>query len=285
MSYDTQASTKTGACALGAGMAAITCKGMILGFLGGAAAIVGLSGLSQTALTVAILVVGGVLTWFGFSWAGRKPTLLAFAGLATMWIGYSVAGGLYYGNWIGAEFSGEVILEDPQYLVPVGLLYIAGSALFAWAAWESFGKAFKQRDSISSKGAMGVGVAGASVCGGCGVTGLVGGFGVLATGTAALKRPSAYVAMLVAALLVLAYTLYRRQWKQSAIVALGGFIAIPVPRFLVTFPEGNIAAVGSMLITYVGLSIVFFGLVWAYYPQMRLLPEEWSLPIASRDTT
>lgn len=279
-------SSKTGACALGAGVAAITCKGMFLGFLGGILAIVGLSGVSQAALTAAVLVGGAVLVYYGFGWAGRRPVLFGFAGLATMWIGYSVAGGLYYGNWIGAEFGGDVILENPEYLIPVGLIYIVGTALFAYAAWDSFGKEMKDRESIGPKSAMGVGVAGASVCGGCGVTGLVGGLGVVALGTAGVKRDAAYVAMLLAALVVLGYTVYRRQWKQSGVVAVGSIVAIPLPRFVLPpyVPSGEFASVILMGVTYIGLAIVFFGLVWAYYPEMQVVPSDWRLPSGKGDT-
>lgn len=276
---------RTGACALGAGVAAITCKGMFLGFLGGLLTIVGLSGVSQAALTAAVLVGGSALVYYGFRWAGRRPVLYGLAGLFTMWIGYAVAGGLYYGNWVGAEFGGEAILEHPEYLLPVGLLYVAGSALFAYAAWDSFGRELQERD-VGPKGAMGVGVAGASVCGGCGITGLVGGLGVVALGTAGVKRDGAYVAMLLAALLVLAYTVYKRQWKQSAVVAVGSIVAIPLPRFVLPpyVPSGDLAGVVLMGVTYVGLTIVFFGLVWAYYPQMRVVPRDWRLPGGAGET-
>jgi hypothetical protein len=282
MQQDTEAgcSHESGACAMGAGAAVLTCKGMMLGFVGGALALVGLSGISQLALTIGVLVIGGALAWRGFRWAGRKPALIAIGGLVTMWIGYAVSGGLVYGNWVGAEFGGEVWLNDPILMVPVALLYIAGTIMFGWAAYDSFGKQFE-----TSKGAMGAGIAGASVCGGCGITGLVGGIGVALTGSAALKRPSAYIAMLIAALIVLAYTLYRRQWKQSAVVAVGSFVAIPLPRFILTFPKGPIAEVASMLITYIGIAIVFYGLVWAYYPGLRLLPADWSLPSRPREAS
>jgi hypothetical protein len=282
---ETETETKTntctrtqGACAMGAGAAAITCKGMFLGFLGGGLAVIGLSGTTQLALTLLAVVGGAILAWYGFRWAGRKPVVMAIGGLATMWIGYAVSGGLTTGNWLGAEFGSEVWVANPVKMAPVAALYIIGTGLIAGAAYLSFGKQYK-----ASKGSVGAGVAGASVCGGCGITGLAGGLGVAALG--ASQGAGMLVAMTIAAVIVLGYTLYQRAWIQSAVVAVGAFIAVPIPYYIVSFPSTPFYDMFGMLITYGGLAIAFFGLFWAYNPEMSVLPEKWSPLARVRETS
>lgn len=277
-----------GACALGAGFGAIVCKGMVLGWAGGLLALAGLSQVPQAALTAVVVGSAIGLAWFGFRWAGRKPALLGVAGILTMWVGYSVSGGLTAGNWWGAEFGPEVWLNEPMTMLPVALLYVTGVLLFAGAAYFSFGQQFGV-----DKEAWGVGVAGASVCGGCGITGLVTGLGVAAAGTAAVRETAFYGGMLVAFLILLGLVVYRHLTvsdnlaPQMGVMTLGAFVAVVVPYVLVgtyfTLPDGQLFELFRMSIVYVGLSVLFLGIVWAYYPQMTLVPESWGQGAGRRE--
>lgn len=271
-----------GACAAGAGIGAIVCKGMVLGWTGGLLAVFGLGQVAeyQAALTAIVVGAAVALSWVGFRWAGRKPAVLGVAGILTMWLGYSVSGGLTAGNWWGAEFGPEVWLNDPVSMIPVFLLYLAGVLLFAGAAYYSFGKHFGV-----DKEAWGVGLAGASVCGGCGLTGIATGVGVAAAGTAAVRETAFYGGMLVAFLALMGLVLYRHVSgpddlsKQIGIITLGAFVAVPIPYVLIgpyiPAPEGQLFELFRMSIVYVGLSTVFLGIVWAYYPDLTLVPESW----------
>lgn len=234
MSTETSTETETqtnsvtrtqGACALGAGAAAITCKAAFLGFLGAFAALAGLSAIGDLALTIGVFVIAIPLIWRGFRWAGRKPALLATGGLGLMWFGYTLAGVLVTGRGMfgAGMMPASSIMSNPLGLIPVGIAYVGGTALFGWGAWDSFGKELEV-----SKGGLGAGIAGASICGGCGITGLAGAAAVLLTGvsTNSMKFVGADLAMLLGVGGVLAVTLYKRAWIQSATVAAGGFVAL-----------------------------------------------------------
>jgi hypothetical protein len=263
---------------MGAGAAAITCKAAFLGFLGGALALGGLSAIGEAALTAGVFIIAIPLVWRGFRWAGRKPAIAGAFGLAIMWLGYTLAGVLVTGGGPIGEgmMPADAIAGNPWGLVPVAAAYLTGTGLFGWAAYDSFGKEY----SVSKSG-MGVGIAGASVCGGCGITGIVGASAVLLTGisTNSIKFVGADLMMLIAALGVIAVTLYKRAWIQSATSALGAFIAVPLTRYFVTIPETAAGEVVGTLITFLGIAMLFYGLVRAYNPRMRVLPEEWS-PVA-----
>jgi hypothetical protein len=286
---ETQTSSVTrtrGACALGAGAAAITCKAAFLGFLGSFAALAGLSAIGDLALTIGVFILAIPLIWRGFRWAGRKPAFLATGGLGLMWLGYTLAGVLVTGRGMfgAGMMPASSIVSNPLGLIPVGIAYIGGTALFGWGAYDSFGKELE-----ISKGGLGAGIAGASICGGCGITGLAGAAAVLLTGvsTNSMKFVGADLAMLLGVGGVLAVTLYKRAWIQSATVVAGGFVALVLFGMgmfgmggFITLPDTAVGEILSTLITFVGLAMVFFGLVWAYYPQMRILPEDWT-PLAS----
>jgi hypothetical protein len=263
---------------------------MVLGWIGGVLAVFGLSQVPQAALTIIVVGVALVLSWFGFRWAGLKPALLGVAGILTMWVGYSVSGGLTAGNWWGAEFGPEVWLNNPALMIPVALLYLLGVLLFAGAAYYSFGRHFGV-----DKEAWGVGLAGASVCGGCGLTGIATGVGVAAAGTAAVRETAFYAGMSIAFLLLMGLVVYRHLitsdnlFKQMGVITLGAFVAVPIPYVLVgayiPVPEGQLFELFRMTIVYVGLSIMFFGIVWAYYPTLNVVPESWSEAVGHREKT
>lgn len=279
-----------GACAVGAGIGAIVCKGMVLGWTAGLLALFGLNQVPQAALTVIVVGSAIALSWFGFRWAGRKPALLGVAGILTMWVGYSVSGGLTAGNWWGAEFGPEVWLNNPVLMIPVVLLYLIGVILLAGAAYYSFGKHFGV-----SKEAWGVGLAGASVCGGCGLTGVAMGVGVMAAGSTGFRTEAFYGGLLIAFLLVMGLVLYKHftgpdnLLKQAGVITVGAFIAVPLPYMLlgeyIAVPEGQFFELIRMSIVYVGLSIAFLGIVWAYYPDLNLVPESWSETVSERRET
>jgi len=299
---ETATCTRTaGACAIGAGAAAITCKAMVLGFLASGLALVGLSSLANPVwLMAGVLVLGSAFVWKGFRWAGRRPALLGIGALVTMWVGYVASGLFVTSQAVGGsrEFLGSTnfgmfpagdILANPMGLIPVALLYITGTVLFFGAVYDSYLQEFSLD---SSKGGMAAGLAGASVCGGCGVTGLAGAGMVLLTGssaTNATKYVGADAVMLLAVLGILAYTVYSRAWKQTGVAVLGlitaffltgGLFGFPAEAgFLgmvgVTIPETAFGEVVDTMFTWTGLGLAFFGLVWAYYPEMEPVPPEW----------
>ena len=311
-STETGTCTRTaGACAIGAGAAAITCKAMVLGFLASGAALVGLSTVSPVWLMTGVLMIGGAFIWKGFRWAGRRPALLGLGALATMWAGYVASGLFVTSAAVGGsrEFLGSPkfgmfpagdILTNPLGLVPVALLYITGTVLFFGAVYDSYLREF---DLGSTKGGVAAGLAGASVCGGCGVTGLAGAGMVLLTGSSATNQTKFLGAdgvMLVAVFGILAYTLYSRAWKQTGVTLLGLVVAFFITGSLYGFPANRgllgmagmsvpATPVGEMvdtLFTWTGLGLAFFGLVWAYYPDMEPVPPEWKERVApTRATT
>ena len=291
---DTSTVTRTqGACAIGAGAAAITCKAAVLGFLASGLALAGLSGIGSFWLMTGVLVLGGALVWKGFRWAGLRPALLGLGALATMWIGYVAAGYFVTGKLFTSTNFGmmpaESILQNPMGLIPVALLYIGGTALFFGAVYDSFIRNLNMSDG---KGGMAAGLAGASICGGCGLTGLAGAAMVLLTGasaTNATKFVGANLMMLVALVGIVVYTLYARQLKQTVLALVGGAVTFFLAGSMfgfpaeggflgmidVTIPQTAVGDVVSTLITWIGLGIMFFALVWAFNPQMQVIPEDW----------
>jgi hypothetical protein len=231
--------------------------------------------------------------WKGFRWAGRRPALIGLGVLATMWLGYVAAGYFVTGKlFTSAQFGmmpAGSILQNPLGLIPVALLYIGGTAMFFGAVYDSF---IRELDMSDGKGGMAAGLAGASICGGCGLTGLAGAGMVLLTGasaTNATKFVGANLMMLVALVGIVAYTLYAWQLKQTVLALFGGAIVFFLDGAMfgfpakggflgmvgVTIPQTNVGDVVSTLITWVGLGIMFFALVWAFNPQMQLIPENW----------
>lgn len=298
---DTGTVTRTkGACAIGAGAAAITCKAMVLGFLASGLALVGLSAISPVWLMAGVLAIGSVFVWKGFRWAGRRPALMGISALWVMWLGY-VAAGLFVtskGTGGSREFLGSTrfgmfpagdILANPMGLIPVAILYIGGTALFFGAVYDSYIKEFSLD---STKGGMAAGLAGASVCGGCGITGLAGAGMVLLTGASATnstKFLGADGVMLAAVLGILAYTVYSQAWKQTGVAVLGLVVAFFLTGSLygfpadgglfamagVSLPGGDVGNIIDTMFTWIGLGMAFFGLVWAYYPYMEPIPPKW----------
>lgn len=315
MSTETQVDTETetgtvtrtgAACAIGAGAAAITCKAMVLGFLASGLALVGLSGIGTVPLMAGVLVLGGVFVWKGFRWAGRRPAILGLGGLAVMWSGYLASGLFVTSRAAGGSreflatpkfgmFPAGDILANPLGLIPVAILYLAGTGLFFGAVYDSY---IRELSLDTTKGGIGAGLAGASVCGGCGVTGLAGVGMVLLTGSSATnstKFLGADAVMLVAVLGIMAYTVYSRAWKQTGIAVLGlvvaffltgGLFGFPADGGLfaiagVTLPGGPVGEVIDTTFTWLGLGLAFFGLVWAYYPEIEPIPPEWKERVVS----
>lgn len=298
--------TKTaGACAIGAGAAAITCKAMVLGFLASGLALVGLSAISPIWLMIGVLVVGSVFVYKGFEWAGTRPVILGEAGLLVMWLGFIAAGAfvtaapggsrtLFGSVYFGMMPAGD-ILANPMGLIPVAILYISGTALFFAAVYDSY---IRELDLRNSKGGMAAGLAGASVCGGCGITGLAGAGMVLFTGAGATnstKFVGANAVMLIGLVGILAFTLYAQQIVQTLVALVGGLITFTLTGSIFGFPaDAGFAgiifgpkavnaffdtAMGDVVgtaITWLGLGIMFFALVWAYYPEMQVVPEGWT---------
>jgi hypothetical protein len=303
---ETNTSTVTrtqGACAIGAGAAAITCKAMVLGFLASGLALAGLSGIGSFWLMTGVLVIGGALVWKGFRWAGRRPALIGLSALVTMWLGYVAAGYFVTGRLFTSTNFGmmpaESILQNPIGLIPVALLYISGTVLFFGAVYDSF---IREMDMSDGRGGMAAGLAGASVCGGCGLTGLAGAAMVLLTGasaTNATKFVGANLMMFVTLVGIVAFTLYARQLKQTVLALVGGVVTFFLTEAVFGFPaEGgflgllgvtlpseqgemllglgaNIWGMVGVMFEWVGLGIMFFALVWAFNPQMRVIPQDW----------
>lgn len=313
-SVDTTTETETvtrtaGACAIGAGAAAITCKAMVLGFLASGLALVGLSGIGPIPLMAGVLVIGSAFVWKGFRWAGRRPALLGIAGLVTMWLGFIAAGAFVTAAPGGSrEMFGSVrfgmmpagdILANPMGLIPVAILYISGTVLFFGAVYDSF---LRELDLGNTKGGMAAGLAGASVCGGCGITGLAGAGMVLLTGSTATnvtKFVGANAVMLLALVGIVAYTLYAQAFKQTVVALLGGTLTFFLSGSMygfpaeggflgmvgVTLPSGAVGEVVGTAITWLGLGVMFFALVWAYNREMHVIPPTWKDRVVSAGST
>lgn len=301
---ETETCTRTsGACAIGAGAAAITCKAMVLGFLASGLALVGLSAISPMWLMLGVLVIGSAFVWKGFSWAGRRPALLGIASLVTMWVGYVAAGYFVTGKLFTSTRFGMMpagsILENPLGLLPVAILYIGGTVLFFGAVYDSY---ITELNLGDSKGGVAAGIAGASVCGGCGLTGLAGAGMVLLTGasaTNATKFVAANAVMLLALVGIVGYTLYAGALKQTGLALVGGVVAFFLTGSMYGFPaKGGFlgmvgvalpdGAVGEMIgatFTWVGLGLMFLAVFWAYYPGMEVVPSEWKDRITAPSST
>lgn len=281
---ETQTETNTptatsGACALGAGIAAVACKGMTLGFVAGMFGLIGFTGLSSNLVMTILLVGAGVLVWAGFRHAGTKAVALGLAGLGTMWWAYMMNGLIVLGEFTGHMFDPVLWVQQPLQLAPLAALYIAGTGFFVVAAYLAYFKPMSIQvgdDSQEVAGAGTAGIAAATMCSGCGVTGVLGGVAIAGLGTAAVGSDVVLLSIFVGMLVVLAYTLYKRAWKPSALVGAGIFVSFPLPWMIVdTIITGDLLLVVGMLMTYVGLGMVFLGLYWTTRPEMDLIPSRW----------
>lgn len=275
-STETQTETNTmtatsGACAVGAGVVAFACKPMIIGFFAGLMAIFGITGVSQVSLLTIVMLAGAVAVWIGFRHAGRKPVALGLAGLGTMWWGFVLSGALTQGTWTGALFDPGAFLTTPGLMVPVVALYASGITLFFLAVYLAYLK-----PTGVSKGATAGGFAVMTMCSGSGLTGVLGGTAVAVTGTAGALSPTVLTAMIVGGLIMVGVALYKRAFKQAGVIATGFFVAWLLPwRIVDRFITGDVLMVGGMMLTYIGLAIMFLGLFWAYRPNAALLPASW----------
>lgn len=281
---ETETMTRTAsACAMGAGGAAVICKGILISFVLTGFGIAGLGVLSPHLLMVAIPLIAAPFVWKGFRWAGRRPVLLGLGGLAGLWGGY-YASGIYASGPFWWGMSGEAIVANPIWLIPITLLYLTGAGLFLAAVYDSY---MKEMDMTSAKGGMGAGIVAASICGGGPFTQLAGAGLVLTMGPAVNQR-MVYRPIVGAALVaVLAYTLYTKAFKQTLIAAVGAFIVFisvgPSTMFF-TFPDTAVGDFAASLVLFFGLGLVFFGLIWAYYPEMNAVPAEWKAHLQRRKT-
>lgn len=286
------------ACTMGAGGAAFFCKGILLSFLTSALALIGLSSVSHLWLMVGVLAVAGVFVWKGFEWAGRRPVLLGLGGLVTIWAGYITAGVIYTPSEIfSTPYYGptnEAIAANMMGLIPVALLYIAGGALFFAAIYDSY---MKELDITSSKGGMAGGILATGICGGGPFTLLAAGGMVFLIGPSTTQFLAYHALLVVGVVALLGYALYAGAWKQTAVAAAGAFIAFLLTGSLFSFPaEGGLlgmlgitipsTAAGTVIGSSVmlgGLAIMFYGLIWAYYPDMQVVPPKWKATIVGRD--
>lgn len=307
---ETSTVTRTkGACAMGAGALAITCKAMTLGFFAAGLSLVGLSGVGPLALMAGVTVLASVFMWKGFRWAGRRPALLGIGGIVTMFLGY-VASGLFItskaaggsrdlvGSIRFGMFPAQDILANPMGLIPVAILYIAGTALIFAAVYDSY---IKEMDVFDSRSGMAAGIVGASVCGGCGLTGIAGAGMVLLTGasaTNATKFTGADALMLLAAVGIGAHTVYKQAWKQTALAVGGAIFAFFLTSGLYGFPaeegflgmmgivyKGDLGSMVTTMYTWIGLGLLFLGLIWAACPHLELVPPEWKARLLRTSTS
>lgn len=303
---DTETITKThGACAMGAGALAITCKTMTLGFFAAGLTLAGLSGIGVAWLMGGVVVLGSVFMWKGFGWAGRRPAALGVASIVFMFLGYLAAG-----NWIthsarggSREFLGSVkfgmwpagdVAANAEYLLIPAALYLIGTALFFGAVYDSY---IRELNVFDSSGAMGAGILGLSVCGGCGLTGVAGAGMVVSTGVVSndMKFVGADALMLLLVVGIVGYTLYKRAWPQAGLAVVGSLLAFFLTWNLFGFPADNgfLGMVGitmtgvfgetlgeiveTLFFTWLGLGMMFFAAMWAAYPRLDPLPDSWSV--------
>ena len=116
----------------------------------------------------------------------------------------------------------------------------------------------------------------------------------LTSGGYSTKFLGADAVMLAAVLAILGYTLYSRAWKQTGVAVLGlvvafsltgGLFGFPADDGLlgiagVTLPGGPVGEVVDTTFNWLGLGLAFFGLVWAYYPEIEPVPPEWKERVA-----
>lgn len=313
-SVDTETETKTGtltrskgACAMGAGALAITCKTTVLGFFVAGLGLAGLSSFGVLALMTGVVVLASAFMWKGLRWAGRRPALLGVSGVVTMFVGYLAAGYFVSAEAAGGsrEFLGAAsfgmmragdILANPVALIPVALLYIAGTGLIFAGVYDSY---IRELDVFDSTGGMAAGIAGVSICGGCGLTGMAGAGMVLLTGasaTNATKFLGADALMVVAVVGILAYTIYQQAWIPTLVAAVGAVLGFFLTGGLFGFPAsggvlgmvgitltGNIGEVVGTALTWFGLGLLFLGLIWAAYPDLEILPPDWKERLTGGD--
>ena len=117
----------------------------------------------------------------------------------------------------------------------------------------------------------------------------------LTSGGYSTKFLGADAVMLVAVLVILGHTLYSRAWKQTGVAVLGlvvaffltgGLFGFPADGGLlgiagVTSPAGPVGDVVDTSFNWLGLGLAFFGLVWAYYPEIEPIPPEWKERVVS----
>lgn len=308
VSTDTETETETitkthGACAMGAGALAITCKTMVLGFFAAGFTLAGLSGISTLWLMVGVVVLGSVFMWKGFGWAGRRPAALGIGSILFMFLGY-IASGYYITHSArggSREFLGSVkfgmwpagdIATNAAYLLIPATLYLIGTALFFGAVYDSY---IRELDVFDSSGAMGAGILGLSVCGGCGLTGVAGAGMVVSTGVVSndMKFVGADALMSLLVVGIIGYTIYKQAWLQTGLAVVGSLLAFFMTWNLFGFPapEGFLGMVGitmagvfgealgdmleTLFFTWFGLGMMFFAAMWAAYPQLNPLPEGW----------
>lgn len=304
----TEAITKTkGVCAMGAGALAITCKTMVLGFFAAGATLVGLSGIGPVALMAGVVVLGSIFFWKGFRWAGRRPAFLGVASIVTMFIAYTSAGAFVTHSARGGsrDFLGEVsfgmwpagdVAANAEYLIIPASLYLLGTALFFAAVYDSY---IRELEVFDSTGAMGAGILGLSVCGGCGLTGVAGAGMVLSTGVVSndMKFVGADALMSLLVVGIIGYTVYKRAWTKTLVATVGAVLAFFLTWNLFGFPADAgflgllfgfefTGAVGEMvetMITWTGLGLMFFSLIWAAYPQLEPVPTEWKERVLGRE--
>lgn len=317
---ETETITKTqGACAMGAGALAITCKTMVLGFFAAGFTLAGLSGISPLWLMIGVVIIGSALMYKGFGWAGRRPAALGIGAILFMFFGYVASGYFITSTARGGsrEFLGSVafgmwpagdVATNAIYLVIPAALYLTGTALFFGAVYDSY---IRQLNVFDSTGAMGAGILGLSVCGGCGLTGVAGAGMVISTGVVSndMKFVGADALMSLLVVGIVGYTLYKRAWPQVALAVVGSVFAFFMTWNLFGFPapDGFLGMMGfslettfvgmlgqqtgeavaeiaeTLFFTWFGLGMMFFAAMWAAYPRLNPVPEEWKARITGRE--
>lgn len=266
----TTATATNGACAVGAGVAGLACKGMVVGFAGGLFAILGITGISKFHLVTGLLGVVSVLAYLGFRHAGRKAVAVGIGGLATMWWGYMLGGYLQYGDWSGAMLETSFFVTNPLLVAPVMTTYLAGTGLFLIAVYLAYLEPY----DVSTGGAAG-GIAVATMCSGSGVTAVAGGSLVALVGTTGVMSHTVLGVMALGGLGLVGLALHKRAFKQAGLITGGIFVGYLLPwrimDHLVTLGTDLRLVVGTSL-TYVGMGMMFLGLFWVYRPHMNLLP-------------
>jgi hypothetical protein len=287
---------------MGAGALAITCKTMVLGFFAAGLSLAGLSGISPLALMIGVMVLASVFVWKGFGWAGRRPALLGVGSIIFMFLGYTASGALITHSARGGsrEFLGSVsfgmwpagdVAANAEYLIVPAALYLIGTALFFGAVYDSY---IRELDVFDSKGGMAAGIAGLSVCGGCGLTGVAGAGMVVSTGVVSndMKFVGADALMSLLVVGIIAYTLYKQESAKTLIAVVGAVLAFFLTWDLFGFPaEGGflgmlgftfsdalgpeLAQIVETMLTWIGLGLMFFALMWAAYPDLEPVPPEW----------
>lgn len=321
---ETETVTKTaGACAMGAGALAITCKTMVLGFFAAGFTLAGLSGVSPLLLMIGVVVLGSIFMYKGFGWAGRRPVALGISAIVFMFLGYVAAGYFITSGTRGGSrtFLGSVkfgmwpagdVATNAIYLVIPATLYLIGTGLFFAAVYDSY---IRELNVFDSTGAMGAGILGLSVCGGCGLTGVAGAGMVVSTGVVSndMKFVGADALMSLLVVGIIGYTVYKRAWPQTILAVVGSLFAFFLTWNLFGFPhpDGFLGMMGitlektaklwlggmmtqeqalsvaeifeTMFFTWFGLGMMFFAAMWAAYPGLSPVPDQWKNRIPGRE--